>query len=440
MGKKVCIVSLGCAKNLVDSEGMLYKLKEAGYELCAEEASADAVIVNTCGFIESAVSEAVETILDVASHKKSGSLKALIVTGCMPARYKHDVKQEIPEIDAVLDTGSYKDIVAAVDAALKGENTDFFAYPKCEPLEINRIISTGATAYIKIAEGCDNRCSYCLIPMIRGSYRSRKIEDIVAETTHLAKQGVKELIVIAQDITRYGLDNYGEHKLPELLQRVCKIDGIRWVRLMYLYPDEISDELINTIKTEEKIVKYLDIPLQHADNKILKAMNRRGGTKEYADLIAKLRTEIPDIVLRTTFITGFPGEGDAEFEALCNFVKSQRFDRLGVFAYSDEEESASFGLSDKIDESEKKKRAEIVMDTQSVIFEQSQRCRVGNTYDVLCEGYDRDLKLYFGRAYFDAPDIDTKIFFTSKHPISEGDFTRVKILDVIDFDLTGEAL
>lgn len=436
---KVCMVSLGCPKNQVDAEMMLSSLKNAGFEICSEEAQADAIIINTCGFIEEAKSEAIENILEASEYKKSGSCKALIVTGCLAERYRDDVTEEIPEADVCVGIGSNKDIAKIVKNAIEGKCQNSFGEKEALNLNGDRILGGYPfSAYIKIADGCDNCCTYCAIPKIRGRLRSRAQEDIIAEAKVLASRGVKELIVVAQDTTAYGIDLYGEPRLAELLEELCRIDGIHWIRTLYTYPDRITDRLLEVIAREEKLVKYLDIPLQHADGEILKKMNRRGDRESLSSLIKKIRTKIPDITLRTTFITGFPGETEQQFCTLAEFVKEQRFDRLGCFTYSPEEDTAAALFDGQIDEQTKADRAENIMEAQMEIAAQKNEEKQGTVTEVLIEGWDDYIKCYFGRTPADAPEVDGKIFFISTRSLNIGDFVKVRINDCIDYDLLGE--
>ncbi len=435
---KVGFVSLGCAKNLLDTEVMLYRLDEAGYEITSDETKADVVIINTCGFIESAKAEAIDNILDIAWLKKNRSLKGIVVTGCLAERYREEILDEMPEVDALIGVGSLHDIEAAVAAAAKGERYVSFKDKNTAPLGGDRVITTPAyMTYIKIAEGCDNCCSYCAIPSIRGKFRSRPIEDIVAEAKDLESLGVKELNLVAQDTTRYGLDLYGDYKLAELLRAITRETAIPWIRLLYCYPDKLTDDLIREIKENDRVVKYIDIPIQHISDKILTAMNRHGGSAVIRDAIARLRAAVPDITLRTTVIVGFPGETEEDFAALCEFVKEARFSRFGAFSYSEEEGTAAVLLPEKLDEQTKQDRNDIIMATQLPISEAQNRCRVGSTVTVLCEGYDPVAEAHFGRSEAEAPDVDGKIYFFSKKRIPEGTFVKVKIEEALDYDLVG---
>ncbi|NLL39540.1 MAG: 30S ribosomal protein S12 methylthiotransferase RimO [Clostridiales bacterium] len=440
MAYRVGMVSLGCAKNQVNSEQMLWLLKAAGYEIATEIANLDAVIINTCGFIERAKSEAIENILEFASLKEEGRLKKIIVTGCLPQRYGEEMRQELPEVDGLVGCGSFDEIVKALDRVMEGEKACLFGDVNGAVSEVDRIISTGpGWAYIKIAEGCDNRCSYCVIPSLRGSYRSRPMENIIREAKKLAASGLKELIIVAQDITRYGFDFSGKRLLAELIKKLSEIEGIEWIRLHYLYPDEIDDELIREIAENKKVVKYLDIPIQHINDKILKSMNRRGTGDEIRRLLKRLREEIPGLVLRTSIITGLPGEGEAEFEELCEFLLDAKIERAGVFPYSPEEGTAAERMPGRPSREEAERRAELIMDIQCRIMDQYNESLFGKTIKVLCEGYDRFAECYYGRSEADSPEVDGKVFFTGKN-IRPGEFSNVKITGTLDGDLLGEAL
>ncbi len=439
MGYKVALVSLGCPKNQVDAEAMLYSLKESGFEIGIEEAEADAIIINTCGFIESAKAEAIENILEAARYKNEGNCKALIVTGCLAERYKDDITKEICEVDAVVGIGSNGKIAEIVKAAIEGRPSNCYGSKYDLNLNAKRILGgMPYTAYIKIADGCNNCCTYCAIPKIRGKMRSRTIEDIVAEAKHLAEGGVTELIVVAQDTTAYGEDIYGQPRLSTLLSELCKIEKLHWIRTLYTYPEKITDELLEVIKREEKLVEYLDIPLQHIDGEILRRMNRRGDAKSLSTLIDKIREKVPEITLRTTFITGFPGESDKQFEALHAFVKEKKFDRLGCFTYSAEEDTIAAGYEDQIDEQTKQDRLELIMDEQSVISALKNEEKIGKTVEVLVEGYDDYIRCYFGRSRYDAPEIDGKVFFITERPLVLGEYVNVLINDCLEYDLLGE--
>ncbi len=436
---KVSMVSLGCPKNQVDAEQMLYTLQSAGFELTPAEAEADAIIINTCGFIESAKAEAIENILEAAKYKDEGNCKALIVTGCLAERYQNDVTEEIPEVDACVGIGSNGKIAEIVKNAIEGRCENSFGAKENLDLNSKRILGGYPfTAYLKVADGCNNCCTYCAIPKIRGKMRSRKIEDCVAEAKELAMGGVRELIVVAQDTTAYGSDIYGKPMLSHLLKELCKIDGIHWVRTLYTYPDKIDDELLETIKNEEKLIKYLDIPIQHVNSDILKKMNRKGSRDDLESLIKKIRKEIPDITLRTTLITGFPGESEEQFTELCEFVKETRFDRLGCFAYSPEEDTVAAEMPNQIDEQTKVSRAENIMEMQMDIMREKNEEKIGSVLEVIIEGWDDYIKCYFGRTVCDAPEVDGKIFFMSDRPLIIGDFVNVQINDCLDYDLLGE--
>lgn len=440
MGYKVALISLGCAKNLVNSEQMLCLMDEAGFELTPEPDGADAVVINTCGFIDSAKMEAIDNILAMGALKEEGKLKKIIVTGCLSERYREELLAEMPEIDAVLGVGSFGDIVKAVtDVMHDDEKLALFGDIDAPDSETGRIITTGPSwAYLKIAEGCDNRCSYCVIPSLRGKFRSRPMESVVSEAEALAATGIKELIVVAQDITRYGIDLYGKRSLAELLTKLCAIEGLRWIRLHYLYPDEMDDELIDVIAREEKILKYIDIPIQHINDKILKLMNRRGTGAEIRELFAKLRSRVPGIVIRTSLITGLPGEGEEEFEELCLFLREAKIERAGVFPYSPEEGTPAAEM-ERPDEETAQRRAELVMQIQGEIMDEFNRSRIGKTEVVLCEGYDEESGCSYGRSYAESPDIDGQILFTGAEG-REGEFYLVEFTGDCDGDMTGEAV
>ncbi len=438
---KVGMVSLGCSKNLVDSERMLYKLRQKGYELVTEPGLADIAVVNTCGFIQSAKEEAIETIIELGKLKADGTLKKIIVTGCLSERYREETAELFPEADAVIGIGNNKDIVDVLDHVLANERVVNFAPKLDAELTGERIISTlPFFAYLKVAEGCSNCCTYCAIPQIRGKYRSVPMEDVLAEAHWLAENGVTELIVIAQDTTRYGEDLYGESKLPELLRKLAKIDGIRWIRTLYCYPERITDELLDTIADEEKLVKYLEIPIQHCDGDILSRMNRWGDETQLEALFEKIRARIPGVILRTTLITGFPGETEEQFTSLAEFVQRVRFDRLGCFAYSREEGTKSYDFPDQIDEETAAHRADIIMEQQLLISAQNNEKLLGKELIAVVEGFDKFGECYFGRTAIDAPDIDGKVFFSSETPLEIGDFVTIKITDTLDYDLIGEVL
>ncbi len=442
MATKVGIISLGCAKNQVDAEMLLYKIREAGYEISDDPGICDIAIVNTCGFIESAKQESIDEILELATLKREGQIKKLIVTGCLAERYNNELMKEMCEIDAVVGIGGNEDIVTVLNRVMEDEKVNIHPDKLLMPLEGKRLQSTPPyTAYIKISEGCDNRCTYCAIPLIRGGHRSRKMEDILLEATDLANKGVKELNVIAQDTTRYGMDFYGEYRLAKLLKELCKIDGFKWIRVLYCYPDKITDELIEVIKTEEKICKYIDIPLQHCNKDVLRRMNRSGDKDSLLALINKLRKEIPDIVIRTTFIAGFPGETEEEFTELCRFAKDVKFQRMGCFPYSIEEGTPAAEFPNQLDEETKAHRAEIIMDQQSYIMDEYLESQIGKEMEILCEGYDRYAECYFGRGYCDAPDVDTVTFFTATGEKPKiGEFYNVEITDFLDSSLVGKII
>ncbi len=440
MAYSVGMVSLGCVKNQVDGEMVMATLKNAGYEVKDDAALADVALINTCGFIQEAKQESIEEILELAKLKKEGRIKAIIVTGCLAERYQAEVMEELPEVDAVVGIGGNKEIADVVKDVLEGKRTSLFP-PKTElPLCGERIPTTPSYfAYLKIAEGCDNRCTYCAIPLIRGGYRSRTMESILEEAETLVKDGAKELILVAQDTSRYGKDLYGRLMLPELLNGLCKLDGLRWIRLLYCYPDFITEELLDTIARQDKVVKYIDLPLQHCSERVLKAMNRRGSREELLALIRRMRGKIPNLVLRTTLITGFPGETEEEFNELAEFVKEARFERLGCFAYSQEEGTPAALLPDQLEEDVKRRRMEIIMEQQMRIMEEYEESQVGKTLQVLTEGFDRYAECFFGRSYADSPDIDGKVFFTTKGKKPPfGKFVKVKIDEAMDGDLMGE--
>ena len=438
---RVGMVSLGCPKNQVDAERMLYLLRKDEYELVSDAALSDVVIINTCGFIESAKKEAIETILEFCTLKQEGRIKAVIITGCLAERYKDEVLKEIPEVDAVVGIGSNERICEIIKDVCKGEKVTSYGGKESLCFDDKRIISTpGSFAFIKIAEGCDNCCTYCAIPSIRGRFRSREIDEIVKEAEKIAAQGFPELVVVAQDTTRYGEDIYGEPKLAELLNRLCEVDGLKWIRTLYMYPERITDELIDTIANQEKLVKYLDIPVQHCNSEVLKRMNRKGNKQGLVDLIERIRSRIPGVVIRTTLLTGFPGETDEQFEELCEFVRDVRFERLGCFAYSQEEGTAAAEFPDQIDEDIKERRCEIIYDMQMRISDEFNQSLLGDELEVVVEGFDRYAECFFGRSYMDAPDIDGKVFFTSGNRLSLGEYVKVKVNDILDYDLLGEQI
>ena len=438
---KVGMVSLGCPKNQVDAELLLSKIKNDGYVLEPDSGNCDVVIINTCGFIESAKQEAIENILEFITLKKEGTIKKIIVTGCLAERYWDEIAKEMPEVDAIIGIGSNDKIVDAIKGVMRGEKVYLYGEKSDLPLEGDRVLTTlPFYAYLKISERCDNCCSYCAIPSIRGRFRSRPMESIVKEAESLAARGVKELIVVAQDTTRYGQDLYSEYKLAELLQKLAQIDGFRWIRVLYAYPERITDELLEVMASEPRIAKYIDIPLQHCNKQILRDMNRPGARETIEALISKVREKVPGITVRTTLIAGFPGETEEQFEELCQFVKDMRFDRLGCFAYSPEEGTPAAEMEGQLDEQLKIHRAEIVTEEQMNIMAQQNEKKVGQTVTVVTEGFDRFGECYFGRSEADAPDIDGKIFFTSEKKLSVGDFVKVALEDTLDLDLIGSVV
>ena len=437
---KLLFISLGCDKNLVDTEKMLGLLGHEGYSFVDDETVADIIVVNTCCFIGDAKEESINTILDMARMKEEGQCKALIVTGCLAQRYKEEITTEIPEVDAVLGTTSYEEIAKAVKTALGGEKMHVFESIDA-PVSpaTDRLVTTGGHyAFLKIAEGCDKRCTYCIIPYLRGKFRSVPMEQLIHEAEELAEKGVKELILVAQETTLYGKDLYGEKKLPELLKRLAAINGIQWIRLQYCYPEEITDELIETIKNEEKICNYLDIPIQHGNDTILKRMGRRTNNAQLRELIAKLRREIPDIALRTTLISGFPGETEEDHEILMEFVDEMEFERLGVFAYSAEEDTPAYNFPNHVpDEVKEDRRAEIMELQQDIAFEKSENMK-GRVLEVMIEGKVADENAYVGRTYMDSPNVDGLIFVESEEELMSGDFAKVKVTGALEYDLIGE--
>lgn len=434
------MVSLGCSKNLVDSERMLYKIRERGYNLVTDPAKANVVVINTCGFIQSAKEEAIETILELSKLKEEGTIKKIIVTGCLAQRYREEMAEEFKDdVDAVVGIGSDDDIIDIIDRVLANEHVVEFKDKLSLELTGKRIISTlPFFTYLKIAEGCSNCCSYCAIPMIRGKYRSVPVEDVLEEARWLAGNGITEINVVAQDSTRYGEDLYGVSKLPELLRELCKIDGLRWIRVLYCYPERITDELIDVIASEPKIVKYLDIPIQHSNERVLRDMGRGGSEAELRSLFKKLRSRINGLVIRTTIITGFPGETEEEFNSMAEFIKEMEFDRLGCFPYSEEEGTKAANMPDQVDEEVRAHRAEIIMQQQQLISERKNNDMIGKTVTAVVEGYDQWGECYFGRTQSDAPDIDGKIFFDSGERLSVGQFVKVKVTEALDYDLMGE--
>lgn len=438
MGIKVSMVSLGCSKNQVDAELLLGRIQNQGFELVANVGESDVAIVNTCGFIQAAKEEAIENILELAELKKEGTIKAIIVTGCMAERYKSEIIDEIEEVDAVLGIGSNDEICDAIKKAVVGEKTLSFKPKGNLSMNGERVLTTlPFYAYIKIAEGCDNCCSYCAIPQIRGPFRSRPMEEIITEAKWLASEGVKELIVVAQDTTRYGEDLYGEYKLAALLEELCKIEGFVWIRPLYCYPDKITDELLSVISTQPKVANYLDIPLQHCNEGILRSMNRGMNKAEITALIEKIRAKVEGITLRTTLIAGFPGETEEQFNELCDFVDEMQFDRLGCFAYSAEENTPAAEMENQVDDDVKQKREEIIMTQQALIMAHLNEQKLDTTVRVIVEGFDKFGECYFGRSEADAPEVDGKIFFTSDKFHTMGDFVDVLINEVLDYDLVG---
>lgn len=438
---KVGMVSLGCSKNLVDSERMLYKLRERGYELVTEPGLADVAVVNTCGFIQSAKEEAIETIIELGKLKEDGTLKKIIITGCLTQRYQEEAAELFPEADAVIGIGNNKDIIDILDHVLANERVVKFSPKLDAELTGERIISTlPFFAYLKVAEGCSNCCTYCAIPQIRGKFRSVPMEEVLKEAQWLAENGVTELIVIAQDTTRYGEDLYGEPKLPELLEKLSEIEGIKWIRTLYCYPERITDKLLETIADNGKLIKYLDIPIQHCNSEILSRMNRWGDKERLSQLMAHIRKKVPDIVLRTTLITGFPGETEEQFSELAEFVQEQRFERLGCFAYSQEEGTKAAEMENQLSEEVKNHRADIIMEQQMLISAANNEKLMGKRLTAVVEGFDKFAECYFGRTEKDAPDIDGKVFFTSENPLEIGDYVEIEISDTLDYDLMGEVV
>ncbi|MBP3746267.1 MAG: 30S ribosomal protein S12 methylthiotransferase RimO [Ruminococcus sp.] len=438
---KVGMVSLGCSKNLVDSERMLYKLKSHGYQLVTEPGMADIAVVNTCGFIKSAKEEAIETILELGQLKAEGSLKKIVITGCLTERYKEEAAELFPEADAVIGIGNNKDIIDVLDHVLANERYINFAPKLDAEITGKRIISTlPFFTYLKVAEGCSNCCTYCSIPQIRGKYRSIPMEKVLEEARFMAENGVTELVVIAQDTSRYGEDLYGESKLPQLLRELCRIDGLKRIRTLYCYPERITDELLETIASEEKLVKYLEIPIQHCDKDILSRMNRWGDPEKLEALFTHIREKIPGVILRTTLITGFPGETEEQFNELAEFIKKIRFDRLGCFPYSREEGTKSYDFPDQIDEAVSTHRADIIMEQQMLISAENNEKLLGSEFVAVVEGFDKFGECWFGRTENDAPDIDGKVFFTSSRRLSIGEYVRIKITDTLDYDLIGEVI
>ena len=434
----VSFISLGCDKNRVNTEQMMALCLQSGMTVQEDCAGSDVVVVNTCGFIDSAKLEAIETILSVAELKAAGRVGKILVTGCLSQRYQGDILKEMPEVDGILGTGSYTKIVPAIEQLLSGHSVVDFGSIDAPEEEVGRVMTTPEHfSYIKIAEGCNNRCAFCIIPYLRGKYRSRQLDDVLYEARVLAANGTKELIVVAQDTSRYGTD-FPEHKrlLPELLRELCKIDGLHWIRVHYVYPDEIDDELIEVLATEPKIVKYLDIPIQHCNDKILSTMHRRGDKKLIVDLFAKLRQRIPGLVIRTSLITGLPGEGEAEFQELCDFLREQKLERVGAFVFSPEEGTPAATM-DHVDEEVAKERADTLEMIQSQIMDEYNAAQIGKTLEVLVDGYDEEQEQFYGRTYADSPDIDGRVWIGSEEPLHEGDFVMVTVDGTVDGDLTG---
>ena len=435
---KVAFISLGCAKNLVNTEQMMALTRDAGYELVSDPEGADVAVLNTCGFIDSAKSEAIQNILELAALKDAGKLDKLLVAGCLSQRYQSELEQEMPEVDGVLGTGSYTDIVSALEEVTAGGHPRRFGDIDHTEEDGARVVSTPPyTAYLKIAEGCDNRCSYCIIPYLRGRYRSRSMESLLAEAKALADRGVQELIVIAQDITRYGTDLYGRRRLGDLLTELCRLP-FHWVRLHYLYPDEVDDDLIDVLAREHKILRYIDIPLQHINDGILKAMNRRSTKAEIIALLHKLRQRLPGLVLRTSLICGLPGEGEAEFEELCQFLQDAGIERAGIFQFSPEEGTPAAVMEHQVEPEVAARRVELLVELQSRVMDAYNESRLGETLEVLCEGFDPDMGCYAGRSYADSPDVDGRVFFTAAGLVPAGTFVNVRITGTSDGDLTGE--
>ena len=438
MSYTVSFISLGCAKNQVNCEQMMSTVQAAGHDIRVQPEGSDVVVINTCGFLASACEEAIENVLEMAELKRQGLVKKIVVTGCMAQRYKTDVANELPEVDAVLGTGSYGEIADVIEQVMEAdERPCIFGNIHTAPQNGGRILSTPPWyAYLRIAEGCDNHCSYCVIPSLRGKYRSRPMNEVLDEAAELASAGVKELLVIAQDITRYGTDWSGEHKLAELLRELCKLD-FHWIRLHYLYPDQVTEELIDTIAQEEKILPYLDIPMQHCNDTILKAMNRRDTKADLVALVKKLRERIPNLVLRTSLIAGLPYEGEAELEELAEFIREMRIERAGIFTFSPEEGTRA-ALMDHVDTEEAQRRTEILVDVQSDIIDEYNESILGEEREVLCEGFDPQAQMFFGRSYAESPDIDGRIYFTADGEVESGTFVTVRFTGVMDGEITGE--
>ena len=439
MAVKVGMVSLGCSKNQVDGEIMLSLIQRDGYELCGDAEQCDVVIINTCAFIEDAKRESIENILEFCELKRQGVIKAVVVTGCLAERYQQELVTEIPEADVILGIGRNTDIVNPIDQALQGERVVEFA-PKDElVMDAERVLTNAPYyAYIKLADGCDNRCTYCAIPNIRGRFRSRKMENILEEVRRFAAQGVTEMNLVAQDTTRYGEDIYGKLMLPELIREVCKVDGVHWVRILYCYPQRVTDELLEVMASEPKVVKYMDVPVQHASGRILKAMNRRDDYGYLRNLMQKIREKIPGVVLRTTFITGFPGETEEDFAEMTRLVKEVKFERVGCFTYSPEDGTPAYSMPDQIDEETKRRRADIVMSEQLAIAEEFARSWIGRELEVVVEGLNEETGIYYGRSYMDAPDIDTRVYFDSPYEHETGEYVMVTVTGSQGYDLVAE--
>ena len=439
MAVKVGMVSLGCSKNQVDGEIMLSLIQRDGYELCGDAEQCDVVIINTCAFIEDAKRESIENILEFCELKRQGVIKAVVVTGCLAERYQQELVTEIPEADVILGIGRNTDIVNAIDQALQGERVVEFA-PKDElVMDAERVLTNAPYyAYIKLADGCDNRCTYCAIPNIRGRFRSRKMENILEEVRRFAAQGVTEMNLVAQDTTRYGEDIYDKLMLPELIREVCKVDGVHWVRILYCYPQRVTDELLEVMASEPKVVKYMDVPVQHASGRILKAMNRRDDYDYLRNLMQKIREKIPGVVLRTTFITGFPGETEEDFAEMTRLVKEVKFERVGCFTYSPEDGTPAYSMPEQIDEETKRRRADIVMSEQLAIAEEFARSWIGRELEVVVEGLNEETGIYYGRSYMDAPDIDTRVYFDSPYEHETGEYVMVTVTGSQGYDLVAE--
>lgn len=441
MSKKIGMISLGCPKNQVDAEIMLSKLQNDGFEIVTDPIDADIVIVNTCGFIEDAKCESIENVLDMVSMKEEAPRLKVLVTGCLAERYQSEIFAEIPETDAVIGIGANEDICEICNRIIEGERVEEFPDKANLKIEGDRVLTTPPySAYLKIAEGCSNHCTYCAIPSIRGEYRSRPSESILAEAKKLAGEGVKELVVVAQDTTRYGEDLYGKNALVPMLKALSAIEGIEWIRLLYLYPERIDDTLIDEIATNPKIVKYMDIPLQHCSKNVLKRMNRHGDYETLASLIGKIRERIQDVTIRTTFIAGFPGETEEEFNELCEFIEEMKFERMGCFAYSEEEGTPASRLDGMLDAEIRKERADIINERQNVILDEINESLIGKTLETIVEGYDAYSDAYYGRTFMDAPEIDTQIYFTCGYELNDGDIVEVEVINVVDGELTGEVV